>query len=206
MVAGRGHEIYQEYSGKKKIFSDKKYILKEINLKNNKLFRNWKANILNEKCNLSPVNKKLKVNKSSINSKKIKKNDIFFAIKGQKNDGNSYADEAIKKGASLAIVNKLGKHNNSKKVKTNNTLKVLTNASKDVRKISSAKFISITGSSGKTSLKDMLSFCLNKLAPTTKSTQSFNNKFGVPLSLFNVKKNDKFAVLEVGMDKAGEID
>ena len=206
LVAGKGHEIYQEYNGNKKIFSDKKYILKEINLKNKKLFKNWKANILNEKCNLSSLNKKLKINKASINSKKIKKNDIFFAIKGPKNDGNNYADEAIKKGASLAIVNKLGKLNKSKKIKTTNTLKVLTNASKDVRKISSAKFISITGSSGKTSLKDLLSFCLNKLAPTTKSTQSFNNKFGVPLSLFNVKKNDKFAVLEVGMDKAGEID
>ena len=206
LVAGKGHEIYQEYRGKKKNFSDKKYILKEINSKNKKLFKNWKANILNEKCNLSLVNKKLKINKASINSKNIKKNDIFFAIKGPKNNGNNYVDEAIKKGASLAIVNKLGKFNKSKKIKTNNTLRVLTNASKDVRKISSAKFISITGSSGKTSLKDMLSFCLNKLAPTTKSTQSFNNKFGVPLSLFNVKKNDKFAVLEVGMDKAGEID
>jgi murE/murF fusion protein len=206
LVAGKGHEIYQEHKGKKKIFSDKKYILKEINSKNKKLFKNWKANILNEKCNLGLVNKKLKINKASINSKNIKKNDIFFAIKGPKNDGNNYVDEAIKKGASLAIVNKLGKYNKSKKIKTNNTLRVLTNASKDVRKISSAKFISITGSSGKTSLKDLLSFCLNKLASTTKSTQSFNNKFGVPLSLFNVKKNDKFAVLEVGMDKAREID
>jgi len=206
LVAGKGHEIYQEYKGKKKIFSDKKYILKAINLKNKKLFNNWKANILHEKCNLSSLNKKLKINKASINSKNIKKNDVFFAIKGPKNDGNNYSDEAIKKGASLAIVNKLGKFNKSKKIKTNNTLKILTSTSRDVRKISSAKFISITGSSGKTSLKDLLSFCLNKLAPTTKSTQSFNNKFGVPLSLFNVKKNDKFAVLEAGMDKAGEID
>ncbi len=205
VVAGKGHEIYQEYRGAKKIFSDKKYILKEINSKNAKLFKNWKANILNEKCNLGLVSKKLKINNASINSKNIKKNDIFFAIKGPKNDGNNYADEAIKKGASLALVNKLGKLNKSKKVQVNNTLKILTDASKDVRKISSAKFISITGSSGKTSLKDLLSFSLNKLAPTTKSTQSFNNKFGVPLSLFNVKKNDKFAVLEAGMDKAGEI-
>ena len=142
----------------------------------------------------------------SFNTKSIKKNDIFFAIKGPKNDGNNYADEAIKNGASLAVVNKLGKFNKLKKIKINNTLKVLINASKDVRKISKAKFISITGSSGKTSLKDLLAFCLNKLEPTTKSSNSFNNKYGVPLSLFNVKKNDKFAILEAGMDKAGEID
>ena len=53
LVAGKGHEIYQEYKGKKKIFSDKKYILKEINSKNIRLFKNWKENILNEKCKLS---------------------------------------------------------------------------------------------------------------------------------------------------------
>ncbi len=206
LVAGKGHEIYQEYNGKKKIFSDKKYILSAINYKNKKLFKNWKVNILNEKCKLGLINKKLKLNKASINSKKVKQNDIFFAIKGQKKDGNSYADEAIKRGASLAIVNKLGKLNKSKKIKTNNTLKVLTDASKEIRKISTANFISITGSSGKTSLKELLSFCLKKLATVSKSNRSYNNKFGVPLSLFNVNKNDKFAVLEVGMDKKGEID
>ncbi len=206
LVAGKGHEVYQEYNGKKKIFSDRKYILKTINYKNKKLFKSWKANILNEKCNLSSLDKKLKINKASINSKEIKKNDIFFAIRGPKNDGNNYTDEAIKKGASLAIVNTLGKLNKSKKVKTNSVLKVLTSASKDVRKISAAKVISITGSSGKTSLKDLLSFCLKKLAPISKSNRSHNNKFGVPLSLFNINKNDKFAVLEVGMDKKGEID
>ena len=97
------------------------------------------------------------------------------------------------------------KQSHYRKFLKSNPLKILTDASENVRKISSAKFISVTGSSGKTSLKDLLSFSLNKLAPTTKSTQSFNNKFGVPLSLFNVKKNDRFAVLEVGMDRAGEI-
>ena len=206
LVAGKGHEIYQEYKGKKKFFSDKKNILKEINIKNKKLSKNWKINILNEKCNLNSSAKELKINKASINSKSIKKNDIFFAIKGLKKDGNNYADEAIKKGASIAIVNKLGKFNKSRKVKVKSTLRVLTNAAKDVRKISSAKFISVTGSSGKTSFKDLLSFSLNKLAPTTKSINSYNNKYGVPLSLFNIKKNDKFVVLEAGMDKAGEID
>ncbi len=205
VVAGKGHEIYQEYKGKKKFFSDKKCILKGINSKNKKLFKNWKANILHEQCNLNTVSKDLKINKASINSKNIKKNDIFFAIKGPKNDGNNYADEAIKKGASLAIVNKLGKLNKLKKIKINNTLRVLINASKNVRKISNAKFISITGSSGKTSLKDLLAFCLNKLAPTTKSNNSFNNKYGVPLSLSNLEHEHDYGVFEVGMSKLGEI-
>ncbi len=205
LVAGKGHETYQEHKGERKIFSDKNYIFKEIKKKNKNLFKDWKINILSEKCNLRKIRKNININKASINSKNIKKNDIFFAIKGPKKDGNNYSDESIKRGATLAVVNKIGKNNRLKKIKVKNTLKILTSSSKDVRKVSTAKFISITGSSGKTSLKELLSFSLNKLAPTTKSTKSFNNKYGVPLSLFNVNKNDKFAVLEVGMDKAGEI-
>ena len=102
--------------------------------------------------------KKYKINKASINSKNVKKNDIFFAIKGPKKDGNNYSDESIKRGAALAIVDKIGKQNRLKKIKVKNTLKILSNSSIQVRKISTAKFISITGSSGKTSLKELLSF------------------------------------------------
>ena len=68
------------------------------------------------------------------------------------------------------------------------------------------KIIAITGSCGKTSLKDMLGHTLNKHYKTTYSKKSFNNKYGVPLSLFNIDQKDKFGVLEVGMDKKGEID
>ncbi len=78
LVAGKGHEIYQEYKGKKKIFSDKKYILKEINSKNAKLFKNWKANILNEKCNLGLVRKKKlkKKRKKKLKKQKRKKREM----------------------------------------------------------------------------------------------------------------------------------
>ena len=75
-----------------------------------------------------------------------------------------------------------------------------------VREASKIKAIAITGSSGKTSLKELLSQCLNKIASTSYSKKSFNNKFGVPLSLFNLNPKDDFGVFEVGMDKKGEID
>ena len=68
------------------------------------------------------------------------------------------------------------------------------------------KIISITGSCGKTTLKEMIGITLKKISKTTYSPKSFNNKYGVPLSLFNLKHNDEFGVLEVGMDKKGEID
>ena len=117
VVAGKGHENIQDYGKSKRFFSDKNIILKSIIKKNKKLSNNIKLNILNEESNLTNILLSKKINKASINSKEIKKNDIFFAIKGKKEDGNFYVDEAFKKGASIAIVNKI--KNSIKKKQTN---------------------------------------------------------------------------------------
>ena len=78
-----------------KIFlSDRKEILRSINLKNKKLFRDKRLNILQEKTKL--FSKNLKFNKASINSKELGKNDIFFAIKGKKHDASKFLKEALK--------------------------------------------------------------------------------------------------------------
>ena len=115
-----------------------------------------------------------------------------------------FVKEAFAKGASLAIVNKQKK--SKKKIVVKNTLKFLTEASSILRENLSSKIISITGSCGKTSLKELMGRSLNKISETTYSPKSFNNKFGVPLSLFNLKKDDSFGIFEIGMDKKGEID
>ncbi len=205
LVAGRGHEKIQDY-GKKKIFlSDKKIILQSVNLKNKLLSNNLKLNIINEQSK-SKISNKLIINDISINSKKVKKNDIFFAIKGKRIDGNKFVYEALKKKSSLAIVNKLNRNYPlSKQVKVKNSLSFLTKCSSIFRKNINAKIISITGSCGKTTLKEMIGLALKKISKTTFSPKSFNNKFGVPLSLFNLKQDDKFGVFEIGMDRKGEI-
>ena len=77
LVAGRGHENYQEYATKK-VFSDKKCILKNIKYKNNNLLNNWKLNIFKEKIRKIKLKNNQIINLASINSKEIKKNDIFF--------------------------------------------------------------------------------------------------------------------------------
>ena len=94
----------------------------------------------------------------------------------------------------------------SKQVKVNNTLIFLTKCSSIFRENIGAKIISITGSCGKTTLKEMIGSTLKKISRTTFSPKSFNNKYGVPLSLFNLKQNDEYGIFEVGMDKKGEID
>ena len=68
------------------------------------------------------------------------------------------------------------------------------------------KNIGITGSCGKTSLKELLANCLNKVGKVSCSPKSYNNKYGVPLSLFNLNINNNYGIFEIGMDKKGEID
>ena len=204
IVAGKGHENTQDYGKNKKLFSDKREILKSIKIKNKKLSSNIKLNILNELSRTNNVLLKTKIKNASINSKEIKKHDIFFAIKGKNKNGNLFVEEAFKRGASLAIVNNSQKK--PKQIKVANTLQFLTKASSILRENISSKIIAITGSCGKTSLKELVGKTLNKVSNATYSRKSFNNKFGVPLSLFNLKENDEFGIFEIGMDKKGEID
>ena len=203
IVAGKGHEKTQEYKNIKKLFSDKKEILNNIIIKNKTLSSNFKLNILKELSNSNNISSKLKINNASINSQEINKDDIFFAIKGKNKDGNLFIKEAFKNKASLAITDKLKNNKNCLRVK--NTLKFLTDASSIIRENVSSKIIAITGSSGKTSLKELIGESLKKSYHVTYSPRSFNNKFGVPISLFNLKKNDDFGIFEIGMDKKNEI-
>ena len=204
VVAGKGHEKIQEYKKIKKLFSDQQQILMNIKTKNKILSDNLRLNILMELSNSNNISPKLKIKNASINSKEIKKDNVFFAIKGKNKDGNLFVKEAFANGASLAIVNNQKK--SKEKIVVKDTLKFLTDASSILRENLSTKIISITGSCGKTSLKELVGKSLCKISQTTYSPKSFNNKFGVPLSLFNLKKNDSFGIFEIGMDKKGEID
>ena len=207
LVAGKGHETVQEIGSKKIFFSDKKIILRAIKKKNLALSNNLKVNIIEELSEKKKKFVKTSLKQGKINSKEIKKDDIFFAIKGKKNDGNKFVGEAFNRKASIAIVNKINKnYNNKKQIKVRDTLKFLTQCSKIYRQNINTKIIAITGSCGKTTLKELLGSSLKKIYKVSTSPKSYNNKYGVPLSLFNINQKDQYGVLEIGMDKKGEID
>ena len=207
LVAGKGHETIQEIGKTKIFFSDKKIILNAIKSKNFTLSNNLKANIINELSREKKISPKVSLKQVKINSQEVNKNDIFFAIKGKKNDGNKFISEAIRKKASIAIVNKISKDNNKKnQIKVNDTLKFLTESSKIYRQNINTNIIAITGSCGKTTLKELLGNSLKQVSKVSVSPKSYNNKYGVPLSLFNLNQRDEYGVLEIGMDKKGEID
>ena len=203
LVAGKGHETYQSLGKKEIFFSDKviikKFSSKKISHKKNQLKYN---NLILKKI---LKNKKEKLfDGVSINSKIIKKNNLFIAIKGKTKDGHNFLYEAINKGANYCVVSKnIKKKFNPIKVK--NTFNFLKTFSKKKREASSAKFVAITGSAGKTTLKTMLGNLLKLYSKTFFSPLSYNNHYGVPLSLSNIKPDDNFGVFEVGMNKFNEI-
>jgi len=206
LVAGKGHEETQDYGNKIVNFSDKKNILKILKKRKYPDKRDYWSNFIVSKAFKVNNLKNLNYNGVSISTKTIKKNNLFFAIKGKKNDGHKFVKEAIKKGAIKSVVSKkIEKISNNKIIKVKNTLSSLNDLAKATRGHVFAEIIAITGSVGKTTLKNLIGFALNNYGKTYFSPHSYNNKFGVPLSMANLKKNTDYGVFEIGMDKKGEI-
>ena len=204
LIAGKGHENYQQLKKNKIFLSDRGIILNFRMRKNTNNYNNisqLNADTLKE---VLKIKKNYPFNGVSINSKNIKSKNLFVAIKGKRKDGHSYLKKSIKRGASFCIVSKKFKKN-SKFIKVKNTMNFLKSFANANRNLSSAKFIAVTGSSGKTTVKDMLGRLLNNYSRTFFSPSSFNNRFGVPLSLSNIGPLHEFGVFEVGMNKFGEI-
>ena len=207
LVAGKGHEETQDYGNKIINFSDKKLIKKIIRKKINFIKKTSHQSLLFRKTfNVKNFND-ISYSGVSINTKTIKKNNIFFSIKGKNTDGHKFAKEAFKKGAEKLVVSQKVKQIPSNKIiKVKNTLSSLNTLAKITRDNSYAKIIGITGSVGKTTLKNLISFSLRNYGKVHHSPHSYNNKFGVPLSVSNLKSNIDYGVFEIGMDKKGEID
>ncbi len=204
LIAGKGHETYQDY-GKKIIFISDKKIIKNIKKSQSKI---KKSSLTNSKIiqQVLRKNKIYKYNGLAIDSRDVKKENIFLAIKGKNNDGNKFIPQAVKRGAKLIVSSKNNKKFKKKIIKVEDEFKFLNKFAFFNRKNSNAKIIAVTGSAGKTSLKNLLKNLLNNFGSTFASPKSFNNSIGVPVSLSNLNINHKFGVFEVGMSKSGEID
>ncbi len=206
LIAGKGHESNQDYGNKIIKISDKQ-IVKKLNLRKRFLNRK-KINLFFNSKVLSKILKKRRnyyFERVVIDSRDVKKNDLFIAIKGKKKDGNEFISKALEKGANFIVSSKSFKRNKNKLIKVKNSLKFLNDLAKQKRRNSKANILSITGSAGKTTLKNMLKILLQKFGDTYSSPRSFNNHFGVPISLSNLNQNHKYGIFEIGMSKAGEI-
>lgn len=139
-----------------------------------------------------------------IDSRRIKAGDVFVAIKGEQHDGHDFIEAAAKAGAVACVVSRAPKIK-MPYVLVEDTLAALTAMAKDARARTGAAIIGITGSVGKTSSKEMLRLALAAHGSTFASSGNYNNHIGLPLCLANLPEDTKYAVLEMGMNHAGEI-
>ena len=206
LVAGKGHEIKQIYRNKTLLISDKKIIKKlKLNIKRVSI---KKQNFLQNKKIIKDMGNNFKLDNFhgiSIDTRILKKNNLFLTLKGNKNDGNKFIPQALKKGAKYIISTKSNKNFSKKIIKVDNEIEFLNNFAIKKRDFSQAKIIAITGSAGKTSLKNLISNLLKNYGNTLSSPKSYNNYLGVPISLSQLKISHQFGVFEVGMSKKGEI-
>jgi|TARA_B100000085_G_scaffold280804_1_gene306353 UDP-N-acetylmuramoyl-tripeptide--D-alanyl-D-alanine ligase len=140
----------------------------------------------------------------SIDSRSIKKESLFIAIKGNNFNGNNFVKEAFKKGASIALVDdqKFIGSEDSKIVYVKNTIRALKKISKNIIKNYDGDIIAVTGSNGKTSTTNIIS---NVLSNCSSTIGNFNNEIGMPLSLINSSPKSNEIVLEIGASEIGDI-
>jgi UDP-N-acetylmuramoyl-tripeptide--D-alanyl-D-alanine ligase len=144
----------------------------------------------------------------SIDTRTLKKGEAFFAIKGDTRDGHEFVANALAAGAGLAVIAKARRADypaDAPLLVVDDVLDGLRDLAAAARARSQAQFIAVTGSVGKTSTKEALLLALSADGETYASTASYNNHWGVPLSLARCPQSARYAVLEIGMNHAGEI-
>lgn len=140
----------------------------------------------------------------SIDTRTLKKGDLFVALKGEEGDGHAYLKEAAQKGAGAALVSETPDIS-LPLVCVQDTLEALGKMGVAGRKRCEALRVAVTGSVGKTTTKDMLIRVFQDQGLTHGSVSSYNNHWGVPLTLARMPANTQFGVFEVGMNHPGEI-
>ena len=144
----------------------------------------------------------------SIDSRTVVPGEAFFAIKGDALDGHDFVATALRAGAGLAVVSnkkRAAVEDDAPLLIVRDVLVALRKLARAARARAAARVIAVTGSVGKTSTKEALSLALSRDGETHASVASFNNHWGVPLSLARLPASARYAIFEIGMNHAGEI-
>jgi UDP-N-acetylmuramoyl-tripeptide--D-alanyl-D-alanine ligase len=146
----------------------------------------------------------------STDSRTVGKRQLFWALKGETFDGHDFVEEAMKRGAVGVVVNRdkaadLPTNTRASVIGVQDTLQALGDLARWWRRRFEVRVAAITGSGGKTTTKEMTSAILSLEGLTLKNEGNFNNLIGLPLSLFLLEKGHRYAVLEMGMNRPGEI-
>ncbi|MFO8234754.1 MAG: UDP-N-acetylmuramoyl-tripeptide--D-alanyl-D-alanine ligase [Bacteroidales bacterium] len=148
----------------------------------------------------------LEANSVTIDSREIYPGSIFFALKGDRFNGNEYAAEAIQKGSKFAVVDEEKYAKDNRYILVDNVLKTLQALAHHHRKQLTTQIIAITGSNGKTTTKELSQKVLEKQFNVLSNIKNYNNHIGLPLTLLNLKEYHDYAIVEMGANHRGEIE
>ncbi len=142
----------------------------------------------------------------SIDSRTIGGHDAFFAILGERFDGHDFAKDAATRGAGIVVADReLALPDDAVLILVEDTTKALGDLARDERRRRGLEVLGVTGSSGKTTTRALASVALGSARRTASSAGSLNNQWGLPLSILRLPADAEVAVLEMGMNHAGEI-
>lgn len=139
-------------------------------------------------------------------TRKLKRGDIFFALKGPNFNGNAFAKSALEAGAAYAVIDENVDPANDRLIKVDDVLTALQELALYHRKQFNIPFIGITGSNGKTTTKELVHAVLSSTYTTYTTQGNLNNHIGVPLTLLSIKSDAEMAVIEMGANHLKEIE
>jgi UDP-N-acetylmuramoyl-tripeptide--D-alanyl-D-alanine ligase len=139
----------------------------------------------------------------SIDSRTVEAGDIFFALRGTAHDGHDFVSQALARRGTPVVDRELPSDVSALRV--DDTLRAMQRLANHARRSWGGKLVGVTGSAGKTTTKDVIAHFLSTAIPTGKTIGNFNNGIGLPLSILRLPDTCRVAVLEMGMNHAGEI-
>jgi UDP-N-acetylmuramoyl-tripeptide--D-alanyl-D-alanine ligase len=148
----------------------------------------------------------LKCNSVSIDTRKIEPNSLFVAIKGENFDANTFAKEALEKGASYVLIDNKDYFIDERTILVENSLIALQELAKFHRQYLELPIIALTGSNGKTTTKELINVVLSKKHTTKATVGNFNNHIGVPLTLLSFSEKTEIGIVEMGANHKKEIE
>ena len=164
------------------------------------------AKACNGKYYGSEANLDKEVTDITTDSRKVVKDGLFIAICGERTDGHKYIDGCFEAGALCVISEKELPEQENSYIKVKSSLQALKDLALLYRNNLDIKVVGITGSVGKTSTKETISYVLEEKYKVLKTEGNFNNEIGLPLTVFRLRDDDEIAVLEMGISDFGEME
>lgn len=215
LIAGKGHETYQIIGNKTLPFDDRVEAKSAIEAYYGAIL-SWDIQTILSATGgtLLHQGEIARFSGIGIDSRTLLKGEVFVAIPGDRFDGHAFIPDVVEKGAGCVVLNLENEAARKEMNRTGgrvtfigvpDTVKALGDLAAHLRKRAAIKVIAITGSNGKTTTKEMVSSVLRTRYEVLATQGNFNNHVGLPLTLFNLRKNHRWAVLEMGMNHLGEI-